>query len=133
MAELSVNGGAAQAVGFTGCNQQQRPCGYQSVNRGDWRWEPRTACEVVRNSCLDARGDGSELLLGDAVVECSLDGGPGGTDKCWWVFRVAEEVFDELLCVVAGSSSGLKDERDQVHAGMWVRCWLNGSQLVVPA
>ena len=81
-------------------------------------------CGVVRNRCLELRGDGSELLFGDAVVRCGLNGRPGVPVRNWWVFRVAEEVFHELSCVVAGSSSVLKDERDQVDAGVPVELFL---------
>ena len=47
---------------------------------------------------------GSELLFGD-VVERGLDGGPGVADGWWWAVRIAVEVLDELLSVVAGSSA----------------------------
>ena len=40
------------------------------------------------------------------------------------MFRAAVEVVDELLCVVAGSSSGLKDEWGQVDAGVPVELFL---------
>ena len=53
-----------------------------------------------------------------------LDGGRGIPGGCWWVVRVAAEVFDELLCVLARSSSGLKDERNQVDAGVPVKLFL---------
>ena len=43
-----------------------------------------------RSCCL-------ELLF----VQGGLDGGRGIPDGCWWVVRVAAEVFDELLCVLA--------------------------------
>ena len=85
-----------------------------------------------------SRGDGSQVVFGDAVVESGLDGGPGVLDGCWWVVRVTEQVFDELLCVVAKSSSGLEDEWDQVDAGGTCRtvsslhvqpCSLGGSWL----
>ena len=69
---------------------------------------------MVRNRCLESRGDGSELLFGDAVVQGGLNGCPGVPDGCWWVFRVAVEVFDEFLCVVARLSSGVKDHWGQV-------------------
>ena len=44
-----------------------------------------------------------------------LNGRPSVPDGCWWVFRVAEEVFVALLCVVGGSSTGLKDEEVPVE------------------
>ena len=52
------------------------------------------------------------------VVQCGLNACLGVTDGCWWVVRIAVVVFDELLCVVAGSSGGLKDEWGQVDAGV---------------
>ena len=75
---------------------------------------------VVRQKPGRLRGDRPELLFGDATVECGLDGGPG----CWRVVRVAEQVFDKLLCVVSRLSSSLEDEWDQVGAGVSVELFL---------
>ena len=50
---------------------------------------------MVRQEAWWSRGDGSQLVFGDAVVESGLDGGPGVLDGCWWVVRVTEQVFDE--------------------------------------
>ena len=41
-----------------------------------------------------------------------------------WVVRVAEQVFDELLSMETRSSSSLKDEWDQVYAGLSVELFL---------
>ena len=79
---------------------------------------------MVRQEAWWSRGDGSQLVFGDTVVESGLDGGPGVLDGCWWVVRVTEQVFDELLCVVAKSSSGLEDEWGQVDAGVPVELFL---------
>ena len=65
---------------------------------------------MVCQEAQRSRGDGSELLFRDAAVQCGLDGAPGVAGGHWWVVRVAVGVFDELLCVVAGSSRGLEDE-----------------------
>ena len=70
----------------------------------------------VRLKAWWSRGDGLELLFGDAVVQGGLDGRPGVPDGCRWVVRVVVEVFDEFSGVVARSSSGLEDESDQVDA-----------------
>ena len=40
------------------------------------------------------------------------------------VVRIAVEVFDELMCVVVGSSGGLKDEWSQVYAEVPVELFL---------
>ena len=60
---------------------------------------------MVRQEAWWSRGDGSQLVFGDAVVESGLDGGPGVLDGCWFVVHVTEQVFDEPQCVVAKSSS----------------------------
>ena len=87
-----------------------------TAERGERPW--RSECGLVSGRHQGSRGDGSQLLFGDAAVERSLDGGPGVSDVCWWVVSVAEKVFDELLCMVAGSSSGFKYEWNQVDAGI---------------
>ena len=66
-----------------------------------------------------SRGDGSELLFGDAVVQGGLDGGPSVSNGCWWVVCFAAEVFDELWGVVARSSSGHEGSR----CGGTIRKW----------
>ena len=81
-----------------------RACGRNGGKTGLSQWAERS------------RGDRPELLLGDATVESGLDGGPSVSDGCLGVVRVDEQVFDELLCMVARSSSGLKDEWGQVDA-----------------
>ena len=53
-------------------------------------------------------------------MQCGLDGRPSIPDGCWWVVRVTVEVFDELSGVVSRPSCGLKDEWDQVDAGVSV-------------
>ena len=57
-------------------------------------------------------------------MENRLDGGPGVLDGCWWVVCVTEQVFDELLCVIAMLSNGLENEWDQVDAGEPVELFL---------
>ena len=53
-------------------------------------------------------------------MECGLDGGPGVSDCSWGVVRVGEQEFNELLSMKTKSSGGLKDEWDQVDAGISV-------------
>ena len=38
-------------------------------------------------------------------------------DGCWWMIRVAEEVFEEILRVAPWTTSGFQDEGDQVDTG----------------
>ena len=71
---------------------------------------------MVRNRSLESRGDGSELLFGDTVVQGGLHGSPGVADGCWWVVRIAVLVFDEFLGMVVRSSVGHKDGWGQVDA-----------------
>ena len=78
-------------------------------------WQRKVAW--VRQKTWQSRSDRSELLFGNAVVQCGLDGGPGVPDGCWWVVRVVVKMFDELSGVVSRPSCGFKDEWDQVDAG----------------
>ena len=71
---------------------------------------------MARSRRQESRGDGSERLFEDVVVQCGLNGCPGVTDGCWWVVRIAVEVSDELLSVVAWSARGFEDEGGQVDA-----------------
>ena len=71
---------------------------------------------MVRNRRHGSSCDGSELLYGDIVVQGGLDGCPCVADECWWVLRVAVEVFDEFWGVVAWLLSGFENEADQVDA-----------------
>ena len=57
-------------------------------------------------------------------MECGLDGGPGISDCSWGVVRVGEQEFNELLSMKTRSSGGLKDEWDQVDAGISVEFFL---------
>ena len=72
----------------------------------------------MRQGTVWSRGDCPKLLFGDAAVECGLDGGPGVSDCCRWVVHVSEQEFNELLSMKTTSSGGLKDEWDQVDAGI---------------
>ena len=65
---------------------------------------------VVRKKRQVSRANCSELLFGGTFVRGGLNRFPSFTDECLRVVRVAVKVFDELLCVVAWSSSGFKDE-----------------------
>ena len=79
---------------------------------------------MMRSKHLESRGDDSELLFGDATVECGVDSVPGVLGGCWRVVRVAVECFDEFLCAVAKSSCGFEDEWGQVDARVPVELFL---------
>ena len=78
----------------------------------------------VRQKAWWLRSDRPELLFGNAVVQCGLDGGPSVTDGCWWVVRVVVKVFDELSGVVSRPPCGFKDEWDQIDVGVSVELFL---------
>ena len=49
---------------------------------------------MVRKKNQGSRGDGSELLFGNTVLQGSLDDSPSVANGCWWVIRVAVDFFD---------------------------------------
>ena len=63
-------------------------------------------------------------MLGDAIAQGGLDGGPGVGGHCWSVVCVEVKGFDEFLGVVTRSSRGLKDIWDQVGVGVPVELTL---------
>ena len=69
-----------------------------------------------------------EMLLCRVV----LGGGPGVLDGCRWVVRVIVKVFDEYSGVVTGSSSGVKDKRDQVNARILVEIFFSSRLAMKP-
>ena len=73
---------------------------------------------MVCQEAQRSRGDGSEVLFGDAVAQRGLDGAPSVAGGHWWVVRVAVDGSDEFLGVVAWPSRGVEDEWDQVDAGI---------------
>ena len=78
---------------------------------------------VVCKSRQELRGDGSEVLFGNAVVLGGLDSGPD-VAVGWRVFRVAVKTFDKFLRMVAWSTRGFQDERGQVDTEVPVKLFL---------
>ena len=73
-------------------------------------------CGVRQEACW-SRSDGTELLVGDAVVH-GLDGGPGVPDGSWRVVLLAVKGFDDFL------GRGNQVVKDQVDAGVPVKLFL---------
>ena len=102
------------------------------VTKGEGTSKRGSGNTEVRQKAVWSRGDCPKLLFGDAAMECGLDGGPGVSDCSWGVVRVGEQEFNELLSVKTRSSGGLKDERDQVDAGISVEFFFSSRLAMWP-
>ena len=97
------------ALGLTkGCGPER-----QQKRRSERPTRPASARDRrVRQEPQGSRGDYSELLFGEAVVCCDLNGGPSVADRDWGRIRVAEHCLDEFLSTVFRSACGFQDQVD---------------------